>query len=487
MADSVGQGIALGERFKFDTTSGTALLNKAVQDKFANDRKQEADFVDALDFKVDYSKTLPAYGKAMTEAASGLLNKYNQYKKENPRTAKNRIQADAYATRMELGRLQRDNDANLAYINQPAGTLRNNEYIKTVTSMDSNLSDLAKYNDGRFLNVGQKGEFAFKPVPEIKPASIVKYDDKDYSTTIRGSKPSNVPGKMEVEYYDDVIPDAVRRNAEALMATPGFIDNVIWNNPGLKDLPEKEQLAASFDAAFDIATKLKRSSTSDWRLADLPNPSGSGSNDKREKPVIVKNTKQTLLRTTGNKRPVLNPDDGNKPMKNDDGTPMMVDETVQKESDIPVSASVAGTPPITIMMDSRVIDATKNKNFKGDDLNQSVTFKPDNVYSENVLKTGKWEKYVLGQATFNTEKSSANGVQTTTEKVLTIKVPYDKVASAVEGKWDMSEFNKDFEELTKNPQQYILGSGNKSQTTPATKQTKTVIAPNNSVGIKPEM
>ena len=33
MADSVGKGIALGERFKYDTTSGTSALNNAVQYK----------------------------------------------------------------------------------------------------------------------------------------------------------------------------------------------------------------------------------------------------------------------------------------------------------------------------------------------------------------------------------------------------------------------------------------------------------------------
>ena len=103
MADSVGQGIGLGERFKYDTTSGTDLLNKAVQGKIAADKKAEDDFVTNLDFKVDYSKTLPAYGKEMTKVASGLINKYQQYKKEDPRTARNRVEADAYQARMELG------------------------------------------------------------------------------------------------------------------------------------------------------------------------------------------------------------------------------------------------------------------------------------------------------------------------------------------------------------------------------------------------
>jgi len=146
---------------------------------------------------------------------------------------------------------------------------------------------------------------------------------------------------------------------------------------------------------------------------------------------------------------------------------------------IPLSISVAKTPAQTIPMDSRMIDATTNEYFKGEDLNQNVVFKPDAVYTEAIKKSGEFEKYVLGTATIN--KIDRKGVKT--EKIITMKVPYDKVQSPIEGAYDLSDFDTEFNELQKTPFKKVGGS----PTSTPVKQTKTVIAPNNSVGIKPEM
>lgn len=438
MADSVGKGIALGERFKYDTTSGTSALNNAVQYKIASDKKKEADAVSSLDFKIDMNQWLPVYGKAAAEKQAEVYNKYLQYKSEDKNTAYNRIQQDIFKARQELGRLAGDNERAKKYLSQKEGLLRNAKVDNALTSTETTLEDLSKLSDGYFFNIGANGEFSHRPVSEINPASIVKYDAQDYNKVMAKTRPSKVPGKMDAEYVEELNPDAVRRNAEALVSTPGFVDNVIAADPTLLSLPEKDRLAASYKAAFDIATKLKRSSQSEWRLADLPNATSSGSDkDKREKPVIVKDTKQTLLTPTGETEEVKDP--YNK-----------VTTKAKKgnvESNILLSASVAKTPAVTIPMDGRVIDATTNEYFSGEDLNQNVVFKPDNVYTEAIKKSGKWEKYVLGTATVN--KVDRKGVKT--EKVITLKVPYDKVQSSIEGAYDLSEFDSQFEELRKIP------------------------------------
>jgi hypothetical protein len=438
MADSVGKGIALGERFKYDTTSGTSALNNAVQYKIASDKKKEADAVSSLDFKIDMNQWLPVYGKAAAEKQAEVYNKYLQYKSEDKNTAYNRIQQDIFKARQELGRLAGDNERAKKYLSQKEGLLRNAKVDNALTSTETTLDDLSKLSDGYFFNIGANGEFSHRPVSEINPASIVKYDAQDYNKVMAKTRPSKVPGKMDVEYVEELNPDAVRRNAEALVSTPGFVDNVIAADPTLLSLPEKDRLAASYKAAFDIATKLKRSSQSEWRLADLPNATSGGSDkDKREKPVIVKDTKQTLLTPTGETEEVKDP-------YNKVTTKAKKDNV---ESNILLSASVAKTPAITIPMDSRVIDATTNEYFSGEDLNQNVVFKPDNVYTEAIKKSGKWEKYVLGTATVN--KVDRKGVKT--ERIITLKVPYDKVQSSIEGAYDLSEFDSQFEELRKIP------------------------------------
>jgi len=458
MADSVGKGIALGERFKYDTTSGTAAFNNALNKRYNENAAAEKNVVDALDFKIDYKEWLPVYGKAAAKKQAELYNKYLTYKSENKATALNRIQTDLYNAKQELGRLKGDNDRAKTYVTQKEGLFRNAALVNALTSTETNhLSDISKYNDGYFINVGANGEFAFRPVQEMQPATLVKYEDGDYDKVRGKTKQSAVPGKMDVEYVEVLKPAAVKRNAEALALNPQFRDNVLIANPNLLKLSPQEQVKATYDAAFEIATKMQRPNRSEWKMADLPNASGSGSDkDKRKKPVVVKDTKQTLQLPTGKTKKVTKMDilSGKSITKEE---PEMYNE----ESNIDLSVSVAGAPPITIPLDERVIDARTNKFIKGSDLNQSVTFRPDNVQTEVIKKTGKREVYVLGEAKVNVVDEDSG---TSTEKIINYKVPYDKVSSTIEGKFDLSDFFADFNKL---PQPKI-----KEGPQPATKPTK---------------
>lgn len=457
MADSVGKGIALGERFNYDTTSGTAAFNNALNKRYNEKVAAEKNVVDSLDFKIDYNEWLPAYGKAAAEKQAELYNKYLTYKSENKSTALNRIQTDLYNAKQELGRLKGDNDRAKAYVSQKEGSFRNAALVNDLTSTKTNLADISKYNDGYFTNIGANGEFAFRPVQEMQPATLVKYEDGDYDKVRGKTKQSAVPGKMDVEYVEVLKPEAVKRNAEALALNPQFRDNVLIANPNLLKLSPQEQVKATYDAAFEIATKMQRPNRSEWKMADLPNADDSGSNkDKREKPVVVKDTKQTLQLPTGKTKKVTKMDilSGKSITKEE---PEMYNE----ESNIDLSVSVAGAPPITIPLDERVIDARTNKFIKGSDLNQSVTFRPDNVQTEVIKKTGKREVYVLGEAKVNVVDEDSG---TSTEKIINYKVPYDKVSSTIEGKFDLSDFFADFNKL---PQPKI-----KEGPQPATKPTK---------------
>jgi len=458
MADSVGKGIALGERFKYDTTSGTAAFNNALNKRYNENAAAEKNVVDALDFKIDYKEWLPVYGKAAAKKQAELYNKYLTYKSENKATALNRIQTDLYNAKQELGRLKGDNDRAKTYVTQKEGLFRNAALVNALTSTETNhLSDISKYNDGYFTNIGANGEFAFRPVQEMQPATLVKYEDGDYDKVRGKTKQSAVPGKMDVEYVEVLKPAAVKRNAEALALNPQFRDNVLIANPNLLKLSPQEQVKATYDAAFEIATKMQRPNRSEWKMADLPNASGSGSDkDKRKKPVVVKDTKQTLQLPTGKTKKVTKMDilSGKSITKEE---PEMYNE----ESNIDLSVSVAGAPPITIPLDERVIDARTNKFIKGSDLNQSVTFRPDNVQTEVIKKTGKREVYVLGEAKVNVVDEDSG---TSTEKIINYKVPYDKVSSTIEGKFDLSDFFADFNKL---PQPKI-----KEGPQPATKPTK---------------
>lgn len=446
MADSVGKGIALGERFKYDTTSGTKLLNDAIQYKVASDKKKKADLVSSLDFKIDYSKVLPVYGKEMAKRQAEVLNNYSRYMAEDKNTARNRIQEDFYKAQQDIGRLARDNEAAKSYLSQKAGFAINPALANAFTSTDSDFDTISKFNDGYFTSIGKRGEFAFRPVEEMNPSSQVKFDPQDYDMRLGKSKPVGIPGKTQIEEIEFVKPAAIARNAVSLTTNPQFRDNVLLARPDLLALPEKDQYTAIYDEAFKISSQLARAPKSEWKIVDLPNPSGSGSDkDKREKPVIVTDTQQTLLISTGNMKEVK---EGSKTITEP--------ERVQKNSTIPLSTAIPNVPAVTIPLDKRVINANTNRYVEGEELNQTVTFKPDMVYSESIKNTNKWEKYVMGTATINVEKQG----DVVTQKVITYKMPYDKLKSAIEGKYDMTDFDEKFSAL----------SGGSAK--PATKQIK---------------
>jgi hypothetical protein len=293
MADSVGKGIALGERFKYDTTSGTPVFNRALADRAAEGRKKEADAVNALDFKIDTNQWLPVYGKAAAERQADIYNKYAQYKKEDPRTALNRIQQDVFVAKQEIGRLAGDNERAKKYVTQGEGLGRNAKLVSAFTSTDSNLGSLAEFNDGYFVNMGKNGEFAFRPVEEMSPASVVKYDPNDYNMQFGSPKPVGISGKTQIEEITSVNPKSIARNAVELTKNPKFFDNILFARPDLIKLPMKEQYAAVYDEAYKISGELAGAPQSKWKIVDLPNPTsiGSGDKDKREKPVVVKNTR----------------------------------------------------------------------------------------------------------------------------------------------------------------------------------------------------
>jgi hypothetical protein len=119
--------------------------------------------------------------KAAAERQADIYNKYAQYKKEDPRTALNRIQQDVFVAKQEIGRLAGDNERAKKYVTQGEGLGRNAKLVSAFTSTDSNLGSLAEFNDGYFVNMGKNGEFAFRPVEEMSPASVVKYDPNDYN------------------------------------------------------------------------------------------------------------------------------------------------------------------------------------------------------------------------------------------------------------------------------------------------------------------
>lgn len=107
---STGGGIALGAKLPRDTAS-VGIMERAFDRDYKRRKDQEAKALATLDdFNIDYTKWLPAWGKEAAKIQSGLVNKFNEYLSQDPRTAANKIQLDAIQAKQQIGNLWSGNE-----------------------------------------------------------------------------------------------------------------------------------------------------------------------------------------------------------------------------------------------------------------------------------------------------------------------------------------------------------------------------------------
>lgn len=428
--DSLGKAIGLQTKFKNDYSG-----NKVVEDAFARraaKEKEEKDLFSPLDVKIDTTKVEPYWAEKIQNEVAKYGSVYARAKGLNKDNAFAIVQPAYAKMQTNIAGWLRSNEEFSKYKTQGTGLYKNTDLITKVRTPGAKDEEILSFNEkiGN-VQITPDGMFSYRPIKQYsKP---VVFGEADYNEMPIEQVASPLPGYYQTRKGKVVTPQSYQNRIEQVAADDEFEDSVIMEFPELKNADKNTRRAKVVEMAKAYVDAKMPPPTYDYRTERIPTSSGSGSDkDKREKPVIVEDTQQTLLISTGNMKEVK---EGSKTVTEP--------ERVQKNSPIPISTAIPNVPAVTIPLDKRVINANTNRYVEGEELNQTVTFKPDMVYSERLKNTGKWEKYVMGTATINVEKQG----DIVTQKVITYKMPYDKLQSAIEGKYDMTDFDEKFSTL----------------------------------------
>lgn len=465
---SLGQGIALQERLKFDDTPNRVIEN-AMARRQERDRQDEKELVDVLDFKVDYGKYLPVYGNEIAKVQAEIYNNYAKYRQQDKGTARQRIQMDIMGARQKIGELARSNDALKHDMALGPDFLKDNNFLQLAVGRNTTFDQLQKASHPLgYYGVDQYGGYSSMPVKTFKstdPFTAVDISEEIYTPA---GKQSDVPGKKLQGRRTFVADEVILAKAQQRAADPGFKLAVLHDRPDLYS-EDKNVLAKNIlDAALiDVQRFVPKTKTEEF-LADLPNPP-SGSGDKKLiRPTITRDIEQMDK--------VL-PEGTMKKTKNDEGKDwyQYVDkngnvigegkdnETARNTSLKPGTGKVdllVNLPDAKVMSvrtSPEMIDMDTNNFMKNTGSTTTFDFKPTRLQTMR-MKDGSIKVYAVGKAVQNVEAEGRkkDTDPKKTENVYNVAVPYAEIRSGlVDEGYDLGEFDLEYQKL-------VAGGGQRS-------------------------
>ena len=148
-------------------------------------KQQEADQLATLmDFKIDYSKYLPAWGKKITEIYAGMVNNVAKMRQGDPNVSYFALKNEVERAKQEMANYQVGNKQAMDYIARQ-DIMKNPDYVRAMQDTESTLESLAEQSNAGFYMTSPTGSFFYREVsnkqPEIKwgdyDREMPKYDD----------------------------------------------------------------------------------------------------------------------------------------------------------------------------------------------------------------------------------------------------------------------------------------------------------------------
>lgn len=149
-------------------------------------KQQEADQLATLmDFKIDYSKYLPAWGKKITEIYSNMINNVAKMRQGDPNVSYYALKNEVERAKQEMANYQVGNDQAMKYIERN-DIMKDADYVRAMLSTESTLESLNEMSNAGFYVTSPTGSFFYREVSN-KPVDIKwgdpnrempAYDDK---------------------------------------------------------------------------------------------------------------------------------------------------------------------------------------------------------------------------------------------------------------------------------------------------------------------
>lgn len=132
-------------------------------------KQQEADQLATLmDFKIDYSKYLPAWGKKITEIYAGMVNNVAKMRQGDPNVSYYALKNEVERAKQEMANYEIGNKMAMDYIARK-DIMKNPDYVRAMVSTESTLESLYEMSNAGFYVTSPTGSFFYREVSNEAP------------------------------------------------------------------------------------------------------------------------------------------------------------------------------------------------------------------------------------------------------------------------------------------------------------------------------
>lgn len=132
-------------------------------------KQQEADQLATLmDFKIDYSKYLPAWGKKITEIYAGMINNVAKMRQGDPNVSFYALKNEVERAKQEMANYEVGNKQAMDYIARK-DIMKNPDYVRAMLATESTLESLSEASNAGFYMTSPTGSFFYREVSNEAP------------------------------------------------------------------------------------------------------------------------------------------------------------------------------------------------------------------------------------------------------------------------------------------------------------------------------
>lgn len=295
-------GTSLGEGIGLQTGRNKSdYWIKRLADDNLREQAQKAKYNDDLikltDFKIDFGKYYPKWGKAIAEEQRKMYQEIANYRQQNKGVVPYSVAQDMVLRAKErIGSYEMGNERAKQYV-EGKEFLKDQNVVNDIISSEGTISDIQKYHNGFDILVGKNGEFSFVPIPS-------KTIDPKIETNIDYIKKPT--GKFEIlgnNRWDEVetvlSPNAINREAHQLAKNNdwrlqqlkgGLTRGEIQMVPGesIEQMMIRNMGYFQKKAAEEVVLKAPKGAT-EYRPSALYHPPQSSESEKRT-PIITESS-----------------------------------------------------------------------------------------------------------------------------------------------------------------------------------------------------
>ena len=251
-ASSIGEAIALQRTGRGDYWLRRLAddMRLAAAEKAKKKEKEAEELATLMDFKIDYSKYLPAYAKKLTEKYADMINNVAKLRQDDPNVSHYALKREILRAKDEMNSYVIGNQTAMDYLKDDK-IMKDYDFATALRSSESTLESLSQMSNPGFYVISPTGSFNYRVVP----SEMQKIEWGQPTIEKPTGQSTMVSGTKFIEFQEDYDPQtvgAVKQRAK---------DNPVLQMQTLFDLsrtnPEYRQKIDQGEDDFSYAQRME--------------------------------------------------------------------------------------------------------------------------------------------------------------------------------------------------------------------------------------